>query len=219
MNLAPFLEAITSVTGPLTLIAFIVASLLAALIVVLKSTGGLSKAQEFLLKDASLGKGEFVKIVNSVLWTLLVIAGMLFALLAYNFHIDRQKAEQETGLACYAEKCTGRDPKNAGCDIGVATITSTVASFPEFGEDFRNIKVEMRHSERCNASWVKAKAPVGSTLYLEGKNGEKYVSSTILDDGITAPHYSDMGPGNVERRACVQAPTPNSTSECTKFIN
>jgi hypothetical protein len=217
MSLTPFIQAITSVTGPLTLIAFLVVVLLAALIAVLKHTNGLSEAQKLLLKDAPLSTGEFRKIVNAVLWTLLAIAAMLFALLAYNFNVDLQKESQKTGLACYQESCTGRDPKDAGCTIGVATITSTLASFPEFGEEFKSNKIEMRHSDRCNASWVRAKAPVGSALYLENQNGKKYVTTTIQDDGIKDTHYTDMGPGNVKRRACVEA--PNGKVHCTNFIN
>jgi PDZ domain len=79
---------------PLTLIAFIVVVILAALIVVLKYTGGLSKAQEFLLGGVPLQKGEFVKIVNAVLGTLLAIAGMLFALLAYQLYLNPQKKSE-----------------------------------------------------------------------------------------------------------------------------
>ncbi|NJN60564.1 MAG: DUF2690 domain-containing protein [Coleofasciculaceae cyanobacterium RL_1_1] len=184
------------------------------MIVVLKSTKGLSRAQELLLKDSPLQSGEFVKIVNAVLVTLLVMAGMLFALLAFNFHLTLRPPN--TASVCFEKTCTGRDPKDAGCNIGVYTITSTVASFPEFGEEFKNIKLEMRHSDRCNASWVKAKAPIGSTLYLKGENGKIYVSTTIQDDGITDPHYTNMGPGNLTREACVRS--PNGDVKCTEPI-
>ena len=76
MDLVAFLKTIASVTSPLTLIAFIVVALLAALLLVLKSTQGLQKAQELLLKDAPLRPGEFRKIVIAVLLVLVLIAAI-----------------------------------------------------------------------------------------------------------------------------------------------
>ncbi|MUG93618.1 hypothetical protein F7734_14770 [Scytonema sp. UIC 10036] len=48
----------------MTLIAFIVVVLLAALIAVLKYTGGLNRALELLLRDTSLRPEDVVKIIN-----------------------------------------------------------------------------------------------------------------------------------------------------------
>jgi hypothetical protein len=128
MDLVPFLKAIPSVTNPLTLITFIVVALLAALVIVLRHTNGLNRIQELLFggQPGSLQQGEFVRLVNSVLFVLLAIAAMLFALLAYDTYINLKKSTTQTGLAYYAADCTDRDPKDAGCDKGADTITSTV---------------------------------------------------------------------------------------------
>jgi hypothetical protein len=211
-----FLQAISSVTGPLTLLAFIVVALLAALLLVLKSTKGIERTQELLFRDAGLRPGEFVKIVNRVLWVLLAIAAMLFALLAYDYYTNSQRAKLQTGPACYADACTGRDPKDSGCDKGADTITSSIASFPDLGKDYKNIKLEMRYSSRCNASWVKSPPVIGATIYFESKEGKRYVPLSIKDDGIKDPHYTDMLSGELERRACIEY--PGNEPQCTNFI-
>jgi hypothetical protein len=214
MDLVPFLKAIPSVTNPLTLIAFIVVALVATLLLVLKFTDGLKKVQELLFKH--LEKGEFVKIVNAVLLVLLAITGMLFALLAYDYNINLQKSKTQTGLACYGETCTGRDPKEAGCDKGVDTITSTVASFPELRKDLKNFKVEMRYSARCKASWIKAPQVIGATIYFEDKAGKRYVPLEILNDGINEAHFTDMFFRDIESRGCIEY--PGKKAQCTGFV-
>jgi Protein of unknown function (DUF2690) len=227
MDLVPFLKSIASVTNPLTLIAFLVVALLAALLLVLKATKGLEKSQELLFKNPD----NFQKIVPQVLLVLLAIAAMLFALLFHDYqtkaHLEEQRIQIEgkkaqeaamrvNGFACYGDACEGADPKAMGCDKGVDTITQAILSAPEFGEDFRNSNLEMRHSVKCNASWVKVKAPIGSLLYMEAKNGKKAVSVTIQNDGIKGPHFTDMFSGQIERRACVQV--PDKQPVCTGFI-
>jgi len=218
MDLVPFLKAIPSVTNPLTLIAFIVVALLATLLVVLKYTKGLEKIQELLFgkHPGSLQQGEFVKIVNSVLWVLLAITAMLFLLLAHDYNTNLQKSQTQTGLACYGAACTERDPKDAGCDKGVDTITSTVASFPELGEKFKNLKLEMRHSSRCNASWIKAPQVIGATIYFEDRAGKRYQSLKIQNDGIDDAHFTNMFFRNIESRGCIEY--PGKEPQCTGFI-
>jgi len=215
MDLVPFLKAIPSVTNPLTLIAFIVVALVATLLLVLKFTNGLTKVQELLFKH--LEKGEFVKIVNAVLFVLLAITAMLFALLAYDYNINLQKSKTQTGLACYGDACTGRDPKEAGCDKGADTITSTVASFPEVRKDLKNFKVEMRYSARCKASWIKAPQVIGATIYFEDKAGKRYVPLEILNDGINeASYFTDMFFRDIESRGCIEY--PGKKAQCTGFV-
>lgn len=214
MDLVPFLKAIPSVTNPLTLIAFIVVALVATLLLVLKFTNGLTKVQELLFKH--LEKGEFVKIVNAVLFVLLAITAMLFALLAYDYNINLQKSKTQTGLACYGDACTGRDPKEAGCDKVADTITSTVASFPEVRKDLKNFKVEMRYSARCKASWIKAPQVIGATIYFEDKAGKRYVPLEILNDGINEAHFTDMFFRDIESRGCIEY--PGKKAQCTSFI-
>ena len=218
MDLVPFLQAIPSVTNPLTLIAFIVVALVATLLLVLKYTRGLERIQELLFgqQPGSLQQGEFVRIVNSVIFALLAISAMLFALLAYDFYINLQKSQTQTGLACYGAACTERDPKDAGCDKGVDTITSTVASFQELGEKFKNLKVEMRHSSRCNASWIKAPQVIGATIYFEDRSGKRYQSLKIQNDGIDDAHFTNMFFRNIESRGCIEY--PGKEPQCTGFV-
>jgi Protein of unknown function (DUF2690) len=218
MDLVPFLKAIPSVTNPLTLIAFIVVALLAALLIVLKNTNGLDKIQELLFggQPGSLQQGEFVRIFRSVLFVLLAIAAMLFALLAYDTYINLKKATTQTGLACYAADCTDRDPKDAGCDKGADTITSTVASFPELGAEFKNFKVEMRYSSKCKASWIKTPQVIGATIYFEDKAGKRYVPLKIMDDGIKDAHFTNMFFRDRESRGCIEY--PGKEPQCTGFV-
>ncbi|MEG4321345.1 MULTISPECIES: DUF2690 domain-containing protein [unclassified Microcoleus] len=214
MDLVPFLKAITSVTNPITLIAFIVVALIAALLLVLKFTNGLEKTQEQFFKY--LPPHLFVQIINRVLWILLAIAAMLFVLLGYDYNTNLQKSQTQTGLACYADTCTGRDPKDAGCDKGVDTITSTVASFPELGEEFKNFRLEMRYSARCKASWIKAPQLIGSTIYFEDKAGKRYESLKIMNDGIKDAHFTDMFFTDTETKGCIEY--PGKEPQCTGFI-
>jgi Protein of unknown function (DUF2690) len=218
MDLVSFLKAISSVTNPITLIAFIVVALLAALLAVLKYTKGLEKIQELLFgkQPGSLQQGEFVKIVTSVLWTLVAITTMLLLLLAHDLNIQKSKTDTETGLACYGAACTGRDPKDAGCDKGVDTITSTVASFPELGEEFKNFRLEMRYSARCKASWIKAPQVIGATIYFEDKAGKKYESLKIMNDGIKDAHFTNMFFTDTETKGCIEY--PGKEPQCTGFI-
>ncbi len=129
---------------------------------------------------------------------------------------EREKAKRQSGLTCYADSCTGRDPKDSSCDKGADTITSKIASFPELGDNYKNVKLEIRYSARCNANWVKASPVIGATVYLESKDGNKHVSLVIKDDGIAEPHFTDMLSGEIEKRACISY--PNYETQCTSFI-
>jgi hypothetical protein len=218
INLVSFLKAIPSATNPLTLIAFIIVALIANLLLVLKYTKGLEKSQELLFgkQPGSLQQGEFVRIVNSVLFVFLAITAMLFGLLAYDYNINLQTSGTQTGLACYGETCTGRDPKEAGCDKGADTITSTIGSFPELRKDLKSFKVEMRYSARCKASWIKAPQVIGATIYFEDKAGKRYVPLEILNDGINEAHFTDMFFRDIESRGCIEY--PGKEPQCTGFV-
>jgi Protein of unknown function (DUF2690) len=141
---------------------------------------------------------------------------MLFALLAYDYNINLQKSQTQTGLSCYGDACTGRDPKEAGCDKGADTITSTVASFPELRNDLKNFKVEVRYSAKCKASWIRAPQVIGATIYFEDKAGKRYVPLEILNDGINEPHFTDMFFRDIESRGCIEY--PGKKAQCTGFI-
>jgi len=220
VNLVSFFKAIPSATNPLTLIAFIIVALITTLLIVLKYTKDREKSQELLLgkQAGSLQQGEFVRIVNSVLFVLLAITAMLFGLLAYDHNTNlRYSQKSPTVLACYGATCTGINPKDAGCDKGADTITSTVASFPELHKDLKNFKVEMRYSPRCKASWIKAPQVIGATIYFEDKAGKRYVPLEILNDGINeASYFTDMFFRDIESRGCIEY--PGKKAQCTGFV-
>jgi Protein of unknown function (DUF2690) len=211
-----FLKSIPSVTTPLTLIAFIVVALLTALLLVLKSTKGLERIQDLMFKEARLTPSDIIKIINRVLLVLLAITAMLFSLLAYDYHTNMQRGKMQTGSACYAETCTGRDPKDAGCDKGADTMTSTLANLPEAGKEFKGVKVEIRYSPRCHASWIRIPPVIGSTIYFEDKAGKQHVPFKIQDDGIKDFHFTEMVSADFERRACIDY--PGKKRQCTGFI-
>ncbi len=222
MDLVPFLKAISSVTNPLTLIAFIVVALLAALLIVLKNTNGLDRIQGLLFgqQPGSFQQGEFVKIVNSVLFALLVIAAMLFALLGYNYNTNLQKSKTETGLACYEATCTGRPPTYAGCDKGLEKVTWATGRFPDLGKDLQgkdlqNFDIEMIYSSRCKASWIKTPPVEKATIYFEDKAGKRY-AELLIDPRIKEPQVTEMFFRNIESRGCIEY--PGKKPQCTPFV-
>lgn len=216
MDLVPFLKAISSVTNPLTLIAFIVVALIAVLLLVLKFTNGLARVQELFFKY--IPADLFVKIFTIVMLVFLAITTMLFALLAhdYNTNLEKQKLEKQTRQTCYGEECKGRPPRDAGCDKGVELVTSTLVKFPELGEEFKNFYVEMKYSPKCNASWIKAPQVKGATIYFEDKEGKRYQSLKI-DPFINEPQVTNMFFRNIESRGCIEY--PGKKSECTDFVS
>jgi Protein of unknown function (DUF2690) len=217
MDLVPFLKAITSVTNPITLITFIVVALLAALLLVLKFTNGLEKTQEQFFKY--LPPHLFVQIINRVLWILLAIAAMLFVLLGYDYNTNLQKSQTQTGLACYADTCTGRAPKvDNDCDKGMVTSTSETVSFPELGEKFKLLNLEIKYSARCNARWVKLPKVPGATIYFEGQDKKTHQPLIIKKEDTEEPQVTPMLSGNIENiRACVSHPT-RKEPQCTGLI-
>jgi uncharacterized caspase-like protein len=160
------------------------------------------------------------KMSNNMIWTLLTIAGILFGLLGYNYNTNLQKSQTETGLACYGASCTGKPPTYAGCDKGVETITSRLASFPDLGndlqgKDLQNFDVEMRYSSRCNASWIKTPPVEKATIYFEDKAGKRYADLKI-DPHIKEPQVTDMFFRNIESRGCIEY--PGKKPQCTAFV-
>ena len=97
---------------------------------------------------------------------------------------------------CRNYLCIGLDPVQAGCAVNIKTIKSTV---------FEGTKIELRYSAKCDASWSRATATPGSTLYVEDLQGIAYGQYIIPVDQYTQ-HYGDMGPGK-ELNACVQFPS------------
>jgi hypothetical protein len=155
-------------------------------------------------------------IASKIILALVASATMLFALLAYDHNTNLRTYTTQTGPACYGATCTGRDPKEAGCDKGADTITSTVGSFPELRKDLKNFKVEMRYSARCKSSWIKAPQVIGATIYFEDKAGKRYVPLEILNDGINEAHFTDMFFRDIESRGCIEY--PGKKAQCTGFV-
>ncbi|MGL4498117.1 MAG: hypothetical protein ACRCU2_03560 [Planktothrix sp.] len=85
--ISQFLNSITLGGGFLILIAFIIVASLAALMIILKQTGGLDKFQDLLLKNASIQRGEFRQLFNTVLKVVLLVAVMLLIFLTYNVYV------------------------------------------------------------------------------------------------------------------------------------
>jgi hypothetical protein len=117
---------------------------------------------------------------------------------------------------CYGASCIGRDVVNNKCDIDKQTITSTIGNFLTSKGRLTAFKVEMRHSKRCSSTWVRTTGPfiTDSIDYLEDREGNRY-GQTKVQDGLTQ-HYSDMGPGDIEIKACVQP--PSGELKCTNFV-
>lgn len=210
------LKAITSVNGPLTLIAFIVVALVAALMLVLRYTRGLDKIQDLIGAGNLIERGEFRQIYNTTLYVVLAISAMFFVLLAYNFYIDLEKIKPPEGIACFGESCTGLDANETGCAASARNLTKTIASYPKAGEKYKSIELELRHSDLCNSSWAKADAPLKSRLFMENDQGSQYKPLLIRDFGFSGPYYTDMVPGTVRRRSCIE--NLEGDKQCTSYV-
>ena len=103
---------------------------------------------------------------------------------------------------CRGESCINRDPREQKCDKDARTIDLSL--LPD------GTKLELRFSGRCNAAWAKAEVQygsmaIGSMLYVEDFQGNKYGLYTVESDGINQ-HYGSMGPGS-NLKACVKLPS------------
>lgn len=111
---------------------------------------------------------------------------------------------------CSGSSCMGRDPVNNKCDKDGITITSRDRYLSP-----SVVKVELRYSRRCNATWVKTTGELlPRTDYLEDRQGKKYPESLVLNK--REEYYGDMGPGNIEIRACTQF--QDRQPKCTNFV-
>ena len=219
-------QAMNFVKSPLTLIAFLVVSAIAALLLVLKYTNGLKKAQSLLLRNASLNQGEFVKIINRIIYAVLILAGMLFALLAFDMHTSymdartketvRQQLVQQ-GIPCSGDTCTGKSPQQTGCaSPSTPTIGISEGSVPVSGQ-LKYVKVQFRYSTLCRASWVKATKVAGAKIWVEDESkrplSEPY---TIPESNITDDYHTDMVSGEIKSRGCFQL--PGTEAICTGYL-
>jgi hypothetical protein len=117
---------------------------------------------------------------------------------------------------CYGNSCIGRDPLDNKCNNDAKTITSIVGNSLPTGDKSSIFKLELRHSARCSSSWAKitGSAISGSNHYIENRQGKKYGEAKVAN-GATR-YYNDMGPGNIEVRACAQPPKVEPV--CTNFV-
>jgi hypothetical protein len=219
-------QGMNLVKSPLILIAFLVVSVIAALLLTLKHTDGLKKAQELLLRDASLTQGEFVSIVNRVVYAVLALAAMLFSLLAFDMHTSYMDARTrevikqqlvQSSIPCSGNTCTGKSPQQTGCaSPATPTIGISEGSVSVNGQ-LKYVKVQFRHSPLCRASWVKATKVAGAKIWVEDESkrplSEPY---TIPDSNITDDYHTDMVSGEIKSRGCFQL--PGTEAICTGYL-
>jgi Protein of unknown function (DUF2690) len=230
-------QSMNFVKSPLTLIAFLVVSAIAALLLILKYTNGLEMAQRLLLKGASLKHGELVKIINRVLFVVLMIVAMLFTLLAYDIHashiaekekiehgrvIANEKAEQERirtdkGIPCQGDTCNGKNPQQLGCAVPTTpTIGVADGSYLVEGK-MKDVRVQLRYSPLCRAVWVKATKVAGAKIWVESESKQPLTDPyTIPNSKVTDDHHTDMWSGEVKSRGCFQV--PGTEPLCTGYV-
>jgi Protein of unknown function (DUF2690) len=225
-SIRQLIQAMNFVKNPLTLIAFLIVSAIAALLLILKQTNGLDKAQTLLLRDASLGKGEFSKIVNRVIYAVLAFAAMLLALLAFDMHNAYTNARMQDaikeqlsqrGIPCHGDTCTGKSPQQTGCaSPATPTIGVSEGSVPVNGQ-LKYVKVQFRYSPLCRASWVKATKVAGAKIWVEDESKRPLAEPyTIPESKITDDYHTDMVSGEIKSRGCFQL--PGTEAICTGYL-
>lgn len=100
---------------------------------------------------------------------------------------------------CKGISCIDKDPRNTKCDANVQNHVE---------QKVGDITLQLRYSPRCHASWASAIVPPYSVLYVKNKEGKEYGRYETEDDGISAPHFGNMGPGK-KLSACVKLPQDN----------
>jgi len=108
----------------------------------------------------------------------------------------------------------GQDPRDRKCEENAETLTSTSGGKyrPRPWEE-REIRIELRKSDRCQANWVKADVPKGTFLYLKDKEGKTYVGYTTQVNGVS---YGDMMNYRTPFSAC--AKLPDGREVCTSIV-
>lgn len=199
--LSPFIPGVTT---PMILIAFIVVALILTLSLVLNTPSGIKKIEELLINAKLLKDGDFREIIKVVLLVFTFISTMFFILLMYESFGNQQKDKTQTGLSCYAEECTGKAPvADNHCEVGMVTDTTEPVSFPELGEKFKNLNLEIKYSRKCHARWVKLPTVPGATIYFKDTNEKQYQPLRMQDDYPEA-QVTGMLSGNItDIRACV----------------
>ena len=108
----------------------------------------------------------------------------------------------------------GQDPRDRKCEENAETLTSTSGgTYRPRPWQQREIRIELRKSERCKANWVKADVEKGTVLYLQDENGKTYVPYQTQVNGW---NYGDMMNYQEKYRAC--AKLPDGREVCTSFV-
>ncbi len=146
---------------------------------------------------------------------------------AYGVGIPTELAKQlneitlsidQKAASCFGDSCTDRIPTSAKCNTDATTVN--YATGDEFTLDVGTsnvIRIELRHSPKCNSSWAKAVAPANSTMYLQDESGSKYSAYLIPKDDLP-DHHTEMVSGELRLRACVQSSRGNRHLACTGFV-
>jgi hypothetical protein len=219
-------QALSSVKNPLALIAFLIVSGVASLIYVLKSTNGLASAQQLLLRNSSLKPGEFVRLVNGVLFCLFALAAMLFVFLGYDTYTASKVETQvlkhqievlKKSLPCYGDSCSGKEPQELGCNILSKTQTiGVLQSSLDIDGKPTSTNIEVRYSPLCQATWVKTSKVVGASIWFETVTGEKMMEYIIPTSNLQGDAHTDMISADIKGRGCLQAPQQKTL--CTSFV-
>ncbi len=211
-------QAMSFVKNPLTLLAFLVVCALAALLFILKFTNGLESIQKLLFgSQGSIQRGEFVKIFNTALYTVLAVAAMLFALLAWDIHTKTVIDLGQRRMPCYEESCSGKSPEQLGCSgSATQTIGATEGSF-RIQKELKDVKVQVRYSQICRAVWVKASKIIGATMWYENEQGKQLNDQyTIPDSKTMGDFHTDMVSASSRGRGCIKL--PNEAPLCTGYV-
>ncbi|GAA1139577.1 hypothetical protein F4556_006916 [Kitasatospora gansuensis] len=119
-----------------------------------------------------------------------------------------EPAQPLLAASCKAATCNGKDPVTAGC----APDGKLVESVPLATD--RSIKVELFHSNACQANWARSvNAPNGGAVLVTNKKGAKYVRNT---DGAKTYVWTLMVDGTVQAQACL-GPQNSDALTCTKY--
>ena len=117
---------------------------------------------------------------------------------------------------CYDLTCINRDPIDNKCDRDSQTLTSNTGNYSIERDLLKAYRIEVRFSAACQSTWARSEAPVGSSHYIEDRQGTKYGSAVVPVDQWQR-HYTDMAPGKkIQVRACADPPTGEKS--CTNFV-
>jgi hypothetical protein len=140
-------------------------------------------------------------------------------------NLDQKTNQRELFLSidqkapfCYGDSCTQRIPGAAQCNGDVNNLNyATGKKFTNtLGQD-NFLRIELRHSTKCNSVWAKSVSPVGAKVYLQDDTGSKFNEFKVPKDDLP-DHHSEMVSGDLRVRACVQFSSEDKEPLCTGFI-